>query len=410
MTTSILPATSLADDAAERRLAEVQALLREVPLIDGHNDLPWQYRKRGGDLSAIDLRRDTSHLNPPWVTDIPRLRAGGVGGQFWSVYVPAKLPGAEAFQATVEQIDVVHRLCARYPDTFELALTADDVERIHRQGRIASLIGMEGGHSINNSLAALRMTYELGARYLTLTHTKNTDWADAAGDEAKHGGLTAFGEDVVREMNWLGMLVDLSHVTDNTMRDALRVTKAPVIFSHSSAYALCNHPRNVPDEVLQRVKTNGGVVMVCFLPGYLTERDRADFEASMEERQRLQQLHQDDPLKVDAGMTEWRRLRQRGNRASLSDAADHIDHIRKVAGIDHVGIGADYEGFSDPPVGLEDVSKYPALLAELQRRGYTPEEIKKVAGLNVIRVMRAAERVAAELQGAAATGRITGSQ
>lgn len=410
MTTSFLPATSLADDTAERRLAEVRALLREGPLIDGHNDLPWQYRKRGGDLSAIDLRRDTSQLNPPWVTDIPRLRAGGVGGQFWSVYVPAKLPGAEAFQATVEQIDVVHRLCARYPDTFELALTADDVERIHRQGRIASLIGMEGGHSINNSLAALRMTYELGARYLTLTHTKNTDWADAAGDEAKHGGLTAFGEDVLREMNRLGMLVDLSHVTDDTMRDALRVTKAPVIFSHSSAYALCNHPRNVPDDVLQRVKTNGGVVMACFLPGYLTEGDRADFEAGMEERQRLQQLHADDPLKVDAGMTEWRRLRQRGNRASLSDAADHIDHIRKVAGIDHVGIGADYEGFSGPPVGLEDVSKYPALLAELLRRGYTHEEIKKVAGLNVIRVMRAAERVAAELQAAAAHGRTLGSQ
>ncbi|MCW5554553.1 MAG: dipeptidase [Verrucomicrobiae bacterium] len=398
MTALILPTTALADEAAERRLAEVRALLREVPLIDGHNDLPWQYRKRGGDLSAIDLRRDTSQFNPPWVTDIPRLRAGGVGGQFWSVYVPAKLPGAEALQATLEQIDVVHRLCARYPDTFELALTADDVERIHRQGRIASLIGMEGGHSINNSLAALRMTYKLGARYLTLTHTQNTDWADAAGDDAKHGGLTSFGEEVVREMNRLGMLVDLSHVTDDTMRDALRVTKAPVIFSHSSAYALCRHPRNVPDDVLQLVKTNGGVVMVCFLPGYLTEQDRVMFEASMAERQRLQQRYQDDPQKVDAGMTEWRRSRPRGSRAALSDVADHIDHIRKVAGIDHIGIGADYEGFSGPPVGLEDVSKYPALLAELLRRGYTPGEIQKVAGLNVLRVMRAAERVAAELQ------------
>lgn len=398
MTTAIFPATSLADDAAERRLAEVRALLREVPLIDGHNDLPWQYRKRGGDLSAIDLRRDTGQLKPPWATDIARLRAGGVGGQFWSVYVPAMLPGAEALQATVEQIDVVHRLCVRYPDIFELALTADDVERIHRQGRIASLIGMEGGHSINNSLAALRMTYKLGARYLTLTHTKNTDWADAAGDEAKHGGLTSFGEEVVREMNRLGMLVDLSHVTDDTMRDAMRVTMAPVIFSHSSAYAVCHHPRNVPDDVLGMVKTNGGVVMVCFLPGYLTERDRADFEAGMRERQRLQQLHANDPLKVDAGMTEWRRSRQRSNRASLSDVADHIEHIRKVAGIDHVGIGSDYEGFSGPPVGLEDVSKYPALLAELLRRGYTHEEIKKVAGLNVLRAMRAAERVAAELQ------------
>jgi len=220
----------------------------------------------------------------------PRLRAGGVGGQFWSVYVPATLPGADAVQAVLEQIDVVHWMCARYPDTFELALTADDVERIHRHGRIASLIGMEGGHAINNSLATLRMTYKLGARYMTLTHTKNTDWADAAGDEPKCHGLTPFGLEVVHEMNRLGMLVDLSHVTDETMRAAIKASKAPVIFSHSSARALCDHPRNVPDDVLGMVKTNGGVVMVCFVPGYLTESDRVDFVASEAEKELLQKL------------------------------------------------------------------------------------------------------------------------
>ena len=261
---NVVPA--MAAEKANPELETVRRIFREVPLIDGHNDVPWQYRRRSNDFSAIDLARDTSQLRPALVTDIPRLRAGGVGGQFWSVYVPAKPAGPAAVQATIEQIDVVYWMCARYPETFELALTADDVERIHRNGKIASLIGMEGGHSINNSLGTLRMMYRLGARYMTLTHTSNTDWADAAGDEAKHGGLTPFGEDVVREMNRLGMLVDLSHVTDDTMRDALRVTKAPVIFSHSSARALCNHVRNVPDDVLKLTATNGGVVMVCVLP------------------------------------------------------------------------------------------------------------------------------------------------
>ncbi|MFO1511857.1 MAG: dipeptidase [Verrucomicrobiota bacterium] len=233
-------ASSFAAEKSDPKLDEVRQILREVPLIDGHNDVPWQYRKRSNDVSAIDLASDTAHLQPTMATDIPRLRAGGVGGQFWSVYVPAKPAGPDAVQATIEQIDVVYSMCARYPETFELALTADDIERIHRQGKIASLIGMEGGHSINNSLATLRMMYRLGARYMTLTHTKNTDWADAAGDEAKSHGLTPFGEEVVREMNRLGMLVDLSHVTDETMRAALRVTQAPVIFSHSSARALCD--------------------------------------------------------------------------------------------------------------------------------------------------------------------------
>src|SRR5436190_19314096 len=243
---------------------EVRELLREVPLIDGHNDLPWQFRKRGGDLNVIDLRVNNRNAKPPLATDIPRLRAGGIGGQFWSVYVPAESSGPEAVKAVFEQIDVVHQLAARYSDTFELALTADDVEKIHKRGKIASLIGMEGGHSIDNSLGILRMTYAMGARYMTLTHTKNNDWADSASDKPQHHGLTPFGEKVVLEMNRLGMLVDLSHVSDETMSAALKVSKAPVIFSHSSARAICNHPRNVPDEILNLTATNGGVVRVCF--------------------------------------------------------------------------------------------------------------------------------------------------
>jgi membrane dipeptidase len=403
MATTLLPDRSHAAGKADSRLAEARRLLRKVPLIDGHNDVPWMYRKLSNDLAAVDFRGDTSRLKPAWATDIPRLRAGGLGAQFWSVYVPPRLPGAEAVQATVEQIDVVHQLCALYPETFELALTAADVERIHRKGRIASLIGMEGGHSINNSLATLRMMYQLGARYMTLTHTKNTDWADAAGDEAQHQGLTPFGEDIVLEMNRLGMLVDLSHVTDDTMRDALRVTKAPVIFSHSSARALCDHPRNVPDDVLRLTAANGGVVMVCFLPGYLTERERDEFVAFDAERERLRAMFPNDEKSVEREMTAWRRSRPKPPRATLNDVADHVDHIRKVAGIDHIGIGSDYDGFSSlPPEGLEDVSKYPALLAELLRRGYSKADVKKIAGLNVLRVMRDAERVASDLQREAA--------
>ena len=394
MTHSFTPASAADPNAAN--LATIRKIFREVPLIDGHNDVPWQYHRLKADFDTLDFARDTSQSPAGMVTDIPRLRAGGVGGQFWSAYVPTSLTNGAAVQAVLEQIDLIHRMVARYPETLELALTADDIERIHRKGKIASLIGMEGGHSIGNSLAALRMTYRLGARYLTLTHTKNTGWADAAGDVVQHHGLTPFGEEVVREMNRLGMLVDLSHVTDETMRAVLKVTRSPVIFSHSSAWALCHHPRNVPDDVLRLTAANGGVVMVCFLPGYVTEAERVQFEAAMAERSRLRANFGDNAGQIEAAMDQWRRAQPAYPRAKLTDVADHIDHLRKVAGIDHIGIGSDFDGFHGAVEGLEDVSKYPALFAELLRRGYSKQDLRKIAGQNLLRMMRAVEKVAAQ--------------
>jgi membrane dipeptidase len=338
-------------------------------------------------------------MKSPLVTDIPRLRAGGVGGQFWSVYIPPTMAGSIAVRAVLEQIDVVHSMMARYPETFELALTAADVERIHREGKIASLIGMEGGHSIDNSLAMLRMTYLLGARYMTLTHTKNTDWADSANDEPKHHGLTPFGEDVVREMNRLGMLVDLSHVSVETMRAVLKVSQAPVIFSHSSCRALCDNLRNVPDDVLKLIPANDGVIMITFFPEYLTERASKHAELKKEERARVEKAYPGHPEKVKEALKTWDVAHPLLHAATLSDVADHIDHVRKTIGIDFIGVGGDYEGFDGPPEGLEDVSCYPALLAELMRRGYSREDIKKVAGLNLLRAFHQAEAVAAKMRG-----------
>ncbi len=380
-------------------LERARRVLEEVPLIDGHNDTPWGYRRRvRNHVDQLDLM-DTTNLPQPMHTDIPRLREGGVGGQFWSVYIPISLRGGKDGDAriVIEQMDLVKRMVAMYPDTFEMAYTADDVVRIHRQGKIASMMGMEGGHSIENSLAVLRATYDLGARYMTLTHSKNTRWADSATDQPVNDGLSPFGEEIVREMNRLGMLIDLSHVSPATMHDALDVTQAPVIFSHSSAKAICQHERNVPDEVLMRVKDNRGVVMITFLGDYVSEDLRLYRIASQEKRRELDRVHGADR---EAFMRDWRTW-EAGNpapRATLEQVADHIDHVKNLIGVDYIGIGSDYDGTSSLPVGLEDVSTYPALLVELFTRGYSDEDVKKIIGLNVLRAMRETEQTAARLQ------------
>jgi membrane dipeptidase len=375
-------------------LDRARALHKQVPLIDGHNDYPWAVRENvQRDLSKLDITRSQPTIH----TDIARLKAGGVGGQFWSVYTPSDYAGQTAVTATLEQIDIVHQMMRRYPDNFALALTAADVERIFKSGKIASMIGMEGGHSIDNSLAALRMFHRLGARYMTLTHSKNTPWADSATDTPQHGGLTPFGEEVVREMNWLGMLVDLSHVSPDTMADAIAVSAAPVIFSHSSARAINDVPRNVPDNILQMLPKNGGIVMVTFVPGFLSPKVAAWNTLQTAETNRLLQQFPNDEAARKAGLDTWTKANP-APLATVSDAADHIDHIRKVAGIDHIGIGGDFDGITSVPQGLEDVSKYPALTAELLRRGYKDDDIKKILGLNILRVMRAAEGVSAKLQ------------
>jgi membrane dipeptidase len=378
--------------------ARVDRILREVPLVDGHNDLPEQYEERvKNHLAQIDIRQDQSRLEPALHTDIPRLRQGKVGGQFWSVYVPATLKGADAVRAVLDQIDVVHRLEELYPDTFEPARTADDVVRIHRKGKIASLTGVEGGHSIGNSLAVLRQLYGAGARYMTITHSLNNDWADSATADPVHGGLTAFGKLVIAEMNRLGMLVDLSHVAPKTMHDILDVAAAPVIFSHSSARAITDHPRNVPDDVLSRVRENDGVVMVTWVPGFVSEKVRAHGAAKDAEDARLKALYRGQPDKVKSELARWEAANP-APRATVGDVADHIDHVVKVAGADHVGLGADLDGISTTPEGLDSVAAYPKLFAELVRRGYTDAQLKGIAGGNVLRVMRKAEAAAARLR------------
>jgi membrane dipeptidase len=376
----------------------VSRIFREVPLIDGHNDLPWEYRDRvKSHLADLDIRQDQSKLEKPLHTDIVRLRKGGLGAQFWSVYVPVTMKGADAVQATFEQIDIVHRLTAIYPDTFELARTADDVVRIHKSGKIASMIGVEGGHSINNSLAVLRRLYDAGARYMTITHSDNNDWADSATAAPKHGGLTPFGKAVIGEMNRLGMLVDLSHVAPATMHAALDTTAAPVIFSHSSARALTNHARDVPDDVLRRLRDNGGVVMITFVPSFVSEKVRAYGAEETAYEAKLKELYQGQPDKVKDELAKWE-IANPKPRATVSDVADHVEHVIDVAGEDHVGIGGDFDGITSTPAGLESVADYPNLFTELLRRGHSEEQLKKLAGLNVLRVMREAEAVAAKLQ------------
>lgn len=365
-------------------LAHARALHAEAILFDGHNDLPWRLRH---ELHDFDLTRtDLSQRLPDGHTDIPRLREGGLKAQFWSVYIPGDHPNPA--RTVIEQIDLVRRMIDQYPDDFALALSADDVERIVASGKIAGLIGIEGGVAIENSLPMLRAFHRLGARYMTLTHNETLDWADAATDQPRHDGLTPFGEQVVREMNRLGMLVDLSHVSPATMDDALRVSAAPVIFSHSSAYAIAPHPRNVPDDILRKLPANGGVVMVNFFPGFLV---RETALAIQDARRRLRAEHPDDPAAYSAALDAWFKTEApKLPRGTVADVADHIDHIVQIAGIDHVGIGSDFDGISATPAGLEDVSCYPNLTAELIRRGYSDADLKKLLGGNILRVLRQA--------------------
>jgi membrane dipeptidase len=389
--------------------ARVEKVLAKTPLIDGHNDLPGEIRGRaGGDPGKLDLRADTSKLpgsrpgQSGLMTDIPRLKAGHVGGQFWSVFIPASFDGPIAVQMTLEQIDIVKGMAARYPDVFEMAYTADDVVRIHKAGKVASLIGIEGGHQINDSLPALRQMYAAGARYMTLTHAIANRWADSATANPVHNGLTPFGKAVVGEMNRMGMLVDLSHVSEKTMKDALEVSKAPVIFSHSGAKAVADHARNVPDDVLLMVKRNRGVVMVNFMTTYVSEaRNRWAADRSAEQARYnappFGGLYIGQPEKAAAALAQWDKAHP-GPPATLSQVADHVEHIAKVCGVDCVGIGSDYDGIPDTPVGLEGVDKFPDLLAELARRGWSDEDLGKVAGGNVLRALREAEAVAKQLQ------------
>lgn len=376
--------------------ARARRILTEVPLVDGHNDLPWALReKTEGRLDTLDLESDTTA--DTLQTDLVRLRQGGVGAQFWSVYVPVEITGAAAVTAVIEQIDVVDRLVQRFPETLEIARTADDIVRIHAQGRVASLIGMEGGHCIDNNLAVLRQLYNLGARYMTLTHSSNTDWADACSDEPEHDGLTDFGREVVREMNRLGMLVDLSHVSAPTMHDALDVARAPVIFSHSSARATMHHVRNVPDDVLRRLPENGGVVMVTFVPHFVSDAVLAHYAEEKAQEARLGVWYPGRDTKIAEELRAW--LEENPYPpATTAQVADHIEHVIEVAGIDHVGLGSDFDGIPFGPEGLDDVSRFPNLIVELLRRGHSDADVAKIVGLNVLRVLRANERVAAELQ------------
>ncbi len=373
-----------------------QAALKAAPVWDGHNDVPEQLRERYHDVIAdFDFADSTGTADPakkkgPMHTDLARLAKGRLGAQFWSVYVDAGLTEQQAVQATLEQIDVMKRIIARHPDRMQFVTTATDAEKAMRAGKIASLIGMEGGHSIGSSLGVLRQMYALGARYMTITHSRNTPWADSATDDPRHDGLTDFGRDVIREMNRLGMLVDLSHTSETTMMDVLDVARAPVIFSHSGARAVDGHARNVPDTVLARLKDNGGIVMAVGYPTFLSEKRRQWSAEQAAEEARLKSLWLGNPEAVKSGMDQWNAAHP-DVKATVSDWADHIDHIRQVAGIDHIGLGGDYDGMETGPVGAEDVTGYPTLFAELARRGYSQAELEKISSRNIDRVLHAAE-------------------
>lgn len=383
---------AVAEDPAPVVLSEQAIEVHRSSYVwDGHNDLPWAMRNEASSsFDQLDIAKDQPELH----TDIPRLRKGNVGAQFWSVYVPAGLrKTGKAFQTTMEQIDIVNEMCRRYPDTFQLALTADDVREARKNGKIASLIGMEGGHSIENSLANLRRLYDSGARYMTLTHSATLDWADSATDDATHDGLTDFGKEVVREMNRLGMLVDLSHVSPKVMRDAIEISTAPVIYSHSSAKAITDHPRNVPDDVFPLIRDNGGIVMVNFFSGYV----RSSASVWMKEidalREKWTEETDGDDREVTIRTQSWVK-RNPPPKGTVHDVVDHIDHLVKGIGIDHVGLGSDYDGVPSLPKQLEDVSMYPYITQVMLDRGYTPTDIRKVLSENMMRVLEQAEAAA----------------
>jgi membrane dipeptidase len=378
-----------------RYLARAKRVLRQTPLIDGHNDLPWRIREDSmarGNVDAYDLRK-----HAPGHTDFERLRKGMVGAQFWSVYVPGEWSDSGYARIQLEQIDIARHMIAKYPDQLALALSADDIRRDFKQGKIGSLLGLEGGHAIEHSLGALRAYYDLGARYMTLTHNVTLDWADAALDSAKNNGLTPFGDSVVREMNRLGMLVDLAHVSPATMSDALNVSEAPVIFSHSAARALVDVPRNVPDSILRRVTANGGIVMVPFVTGFVSPAVVLYDQSTRPVMKDLRSKYGNDTAGITREIKQWRAAHPEP-RATLSQVADQIDYVRKVAGVDHVGIGGDFDGITEVVEGLEDVSTYPALFAELARRGWSDRDLSKLAGENFLRVFAQAEAVARRLQ------------
>jgi len=377
----------------DKNLEHARQLIKAAPIIDGHNDLAWEIRTNKAapfDVDAYDLRQTT-----PGHTDFQRLAAGGVGAQFWSIYVPGEVKDSGFAKIQLEEFDIARRFIAKYPDKFVLALTAADIETANKAGKIASLLGMEGGHAIENSLGALRMYYDLGARYMTLTHNVTLDWADAALDKPVHSGLTAFGRAVVGEMNRMGMMVDLSHVSPGVMSDALDVTQSPVIFSHSSSRALVDFPRNVPDSILARIPKNGGVVMVTFVHSFVSNEVMA-WEAA-KNAWKPTGVAETDTAAVKQQRDAWLKANP-APKATLSQVADHIDHVKQIAGADHVGLGSDFDGVDTTPTGLEDVSTFPALFAELIRRGWSDEDLKKLARYNIMRVLKANEEVAARLQ------------
>ena len=393
---ALIPAIAFAQPINPKVQARIDRVLKRTPLIDGHNDLPWALREDF--RSRVEgLESATQQRKPPLMTDMQRLRQGRVGGQFWSVYITGTITGNAAIRTTLEQIDVVRRMIEAYPRDLEQAFTADDIVRIHRKGKVASMIGIEGGRQMGGSLAALRQFHALGARYMTLTHNQTTEWADSGTDDPKHDGLSPFGVEVVREMNRLGMLVDLSHVSPATMKDAIAASRAPVIFSHSDVYALNPHPRSVPDDVLRLLSANGGVVMVTFVPPFLSAGNWAWARERLAEEARLKSLYSFSKERVASELKAWEAAHPEP-KVTVATVADHIEHVVKVAGHDHVGIGGDLDGITYTVAGLDGVEDYPNLFAELIRRGWSDSDLARLAGGNILRALRRAEAVAASLK------------